>query len=79
MFGSQGLKVGGKVFAILVKGKLVLKLPQKRVKALVASGDGEYFDPGHGRLMKEWMTVPPRGKGEWVSLAEEARNFVASN
>lgn len=52
VFGSSGLKVGGKVFAMVVKGKLVVKLPKERVDGLVASGTGEYFDPGHGRLMK---------------------------
>lgn len=45
MFGSSGLKVGGKVFAMLVKGKFVVKLSKERVNALVTSGDGEYFDP----------------------------------
>lgn len=54
-FGSSGLKVGGKIFAMLSsKGKFVVKLPQQRVNALIALGDGERFDPGHGRLMKEW-------------------------
>jgi TfoX/Sxy family transcriptional regulator of competence genes len=31
MFGSIGLSIGGKVFALLVKGKLVVKLPRERV------------------------------------------------
>jgi hypothetical protein len=31
MFGSTGLKVKGKVFAMLVKGALVVKLPKARV------------------------------------------------
>ncbi len=52
-FGSSALQVGGKIFAMLVGGKFVVKLPRQRVDALVASGDGERFDPGHGRLMKE--------------------------
>ncbi len=37
MFGSTALKVGGKVFAMLVKGKLVVKVPAGRVAALVAA------------------------------------------
>ena len=78
MFGSEGLKVGGKVFAMLFKGKLVVKLPRERAEALIASGRGESFDPGHGRLMKEWVAVEPHTKGEWLKLIEEARNFVAS-
>lgn len=76
MFGSSGLKVGNKVFAMLVKGKLVVKLPKERVTALVASGQGEQFDPGHGRLMKEWVAVEPQSGSEWLDLAKEARAFV---
>lgn len=75
MFGSPGLKVGGKVFAMLVKEKLVVKLPKDRVESLVQSGKGEYFDPGHGRVMKEWVAVEPSA-GNWLELAKEAREFV---
>jgi TfoX/Sxy family transcriptional regulator of competence genes len=74
MFGSMGLSVGGKVFAMLVKGRLVVKLPAARVDDLLASGAGERFDPGHGRLMKEWASVGPQA--EWPKLVEEARAFV---
>jgi TfoX/Sxy family transcriptional regulator of competence genes len=78
MFGSSGLKVGTKVFAMLVKGELVVKLPKHRVAQLVASGDGAPFDPGHGRLMKEWVTSPLRNFGGWEQLADEALQFVGS-
>jgi TfoX/Sxy family transcriptional regulator of competence genes len=77
LFGSTGLKVNGKVFAMLVKGKLVVKLPNKRVEALMASGDGAPFDPGHGRLMKEWVAVGPQAEDTWLGLAKEAKDFVA--
>lgn len=75
MFGSVGLKVNGKVFAMLVKGKFVAKLPKERVAELVASGTGEYFDPGHGKLMKEWVALMG-AQGQWADLAKEARRFV---
>jgi hypothetical protein len=53
-FGSSALKVQGKIFAMLVRGRLVVKLPRQRVDALVASGGGERYDPRRdGRLMKE--------------------------
>lgn len=78
MFGSTGVKVGGKVFAILVKGKLVVKLPKERVDALVGSGAGEYFDPGHGRPSKEWVALKSSSEDDWRRLALEARGFVAS-
>ncbi len=41
MMGSVGLKVNGKIFAMLVKGKFVAKLPKEAVDELVQSGTGE--------------------------------------
>jgi hypothetical protein len=61
---------------MLVKGKLVVKLPKARVDALIAAGDGERFDPGHGRLMKEWVAVEPTSEEGWLDLAREAMEFV---
>ena len=56
-FGSTSLKTDGKIFAMLVKDRLVVKLPAARVQALVDDGAGERFDPGHGRIQKEWLSV----------------------
>lgn len=76
-FGSApGLRTGGKIFAMLVKGELVVKLPKDRVDELIAAGDGARFDPGHGRLMKEWASVPPTSSEDWERLAGEALRFV---
>jgi hypothetical protein len=77
-FGSSGLKVEGKIFAMLSKGELVVKLPSHRVDELIASGTGNRFDPGHGRLMKEWVTISPGDSRRWAELAEEARQFVGA-
>ena len=72
---TPGLRVGGKIFAMLVRGSLVVKLPKARVDALVAARKGDRFDPGHGRVMKEWVVIAP-GAGDWLALAKEARTFV---
>jgi hypothetical protein len=78
MFSSDNvLSVGGKIFAMLARGALVVKLPRARAEALVAGGKGKPFDPGHGRLMKEWVAVPP-GASPWLPLAREAHAFVSS-
>ena len=78
-FGSSELKIHNKIFAMLVKGKRVVKLPKSRVDALVASGDGERFDPRHdSRLMKEWVTIKPTSEEGWLELSREAMEFVAS-
>ena len=76
-FGSGALKVNGKIFAMLSsKGHFVAKLPAQRVASLVASGDGLQFDPGHGRLMKEWLEVRKAHLPTWRALALEALAFV---
>jgi len=75
-FGSSGLKVNGKLFAMISsKGKFVAKLPKARVTELVEQGKGEYFDPGHGRLMKEWISLDA-APSSWVTFAKEALRFV---
>jgi TfoX/Sxy family transcriptional regulator of competence genes len=76
-FGSTpGLRVGGKIFAMLARGQLVAKLPKDRVDELVESGVGSRFDAGKGRPMKEWVSVPIRHQRRWTQLAEEALAFV---
>jgi TfoX/Sxy family transcriptional regulator of competence genes len=77
-FGASGLKVEGKLFAMLSKGELVVKLPRQRAEQLVAEGTARPFDPGHGRLMKQWATISARESRSWDELAEEARRFVAA-
>lgn len=73
---SEGLRISGKIFAMLVKGELVVKLPKDRVEELSASRVGHRFDPGHGRLMKEWLAVSTEAGRRWPALVEEAREFV---
>jgi hypothetical protein len=76
MFSSNSvLNVNGKIFAMLTKGNLVVKLPKARVDEMVSRGHGVHFDPGHGRLMKEWVVVRP-GRLNWIELAKEAHRFV---
>jgi hypothetical protein len=75
-FGSNGLKTKrGKLFALFTQSTLVVKLPKERVAALVAAGVGKPFDPGHGRPMKEWLTVTSP-KASWFDLAKEAHAYV---
>ncbi len=78
-FGSSALQIDGKIFAMLAGGTLVVKLPRRRVDALIASGEGHRFDPRRdGRLMKEWLALEPTSEEEWLPLAREALEFVAS-
>ena len=75
LMSSYGLKVGGKIFAMFGKGRYVVKLPKARVDMMVEAGNGKRFDPGHGRLMKEWIVVEAE-KADWIGLAQEAYRYV---
>jgi TfoX/Sxy family transcriptional regulator of competence genes len=76
-FGSTSLKTDGKIFAMLVKDRLVVKLDRRRVDELVDAGKGRRFDPGHGRLQKGWLDVDSASAKVWLDLATEAEAFVA--
>ena len=76
-FGSTGqLKVNGRIFAMLVRGELVLKLPRSRVDELVKQEEGLRFDAGKGKPMREWFVLSPASKVPWLPMAREAFDFV---
>ena len=75
MFGMPCLKrENGKVVAGHWKdGGLTVKLTDEpaREQALALSGV-ELFDPGMGRVMREWVLVPKALSDEWLRLVEQA-------
>ncbi|HVH16604.1 MAG TPA: hypothetical protein VNA15_12935 [Candidatus Angelobacter sp.] len=80
-FGSNGLRINGKVFAMLsAEKRLIVKLPRERVDALVDAGDGERFDPRrNGRVMREWIVMKTSSITDWLKLAREALDFVGNS
>ncbi|HEY8743214.1 MAG TPA: hypothetical protein VIU62_08955 [Chloroflexota bacterium] len=82
VFHSQGLKVNGKIFALQVRGRLVVKLPATQAAALVAAGTAVAFEPSPGRRMKEWVAVErsdaPGHSDVWRQLMADAYAFVAA-
>jgi hypothetical protein len=76
-FGSGALRINGKIFAMFVRGRLVLKLPKLRVDELVEAGEGDRFDANKGTPMKEWLSLDPASRLAWRGLSEEAFAFVS--
>ena len=77
-FGSSsGLRTGGRIFAMLTGGELVVKLPAIRVAELLAEDGVRSFVVGR-RTMREWVCVRPGGAHDWEALAREARAYVRS-
>jgi hypothetical protein len=77
-FGSSALRVRGKIFAMVSsRGEFVVKLPAPRIDVLIGTGDGDRFDPGRGRIMREWLVVARTSKTPWLRLAKEAMAFVS--
>jgi hypothetical protein len=76
-FGDRrALKANGKIFAMMSsRGDFVVKLSKDRVSELIRSGRGTAFDPGHGRLMKQWLVITA-GHEFWAPLAREARALM---
>ena len=70
-FGRGALRYRRKIFAMFVRGQLVVKLPRRRVDELVAAGHGERFDANKGTPMKEWFSLAPDSALAWPALARE--------
>jgi len=75
-FGSHALRYRRKIFAMFVRGQLVVKLPGVRVDALVDAGEGVRFDANKGTPMKEWFALGTDSGLGWRPLAAEALEFA---
>lgn len=75
-FGGGALTFQQKIFAMLVRGQLVVKLPQERVAALIRDELGCAFDANQGKPMKEWIVVRSEQSTHWRALADEALTFA---
>jgi hypothetical protein len=83
-FGSNALRVKGRIFAMWVRGRLVLKLPRVRVAELTAAGRATHFDANKGIAMKEWAAIAGEAlrtraaRSAALELVREAYAFVGS-
>jgi hypothetical protein len=74
MFGMPCLKrENGKVVAGHWKdGGLTVKLTDTAQRETALAAGAQPFDPGMGRVMKEWALVPASHSGDWLRLVEQA-------
>ena len=74
MFGMPCLKrENGKVVAGSWKdGGITVKLTDVAAREAALAAGAQPFDPGMGRVMKEWVLVPATMSGEWLRLVDEA-------
>jgi hypothetical protein len=75
-FGRGALRCRGKIFAMLVRGRLVVKLPEARVADFISAGEGTAFDANKGTPMREWFSLDPESGLDWLALASEALDFA---
>jgi hypothetical protein len=75
-FGSDALRVGGSIFAMLSHDELVVKLPRERVACLIDESAGVPFTAGKSTPMREWLVVTGDDPATWLGLAREAHRFV---
>jgi hypothetical protein len=76
MMGFPCLRLNGRFFASCDhrSGDLIVKLPEERVRRLIAAGDGKPFAPA-GRVFRQWVLIADRDAPRWRGLIAEARLF----
>ncbi|QEE16992.1 hypothetical protein DSAG12_02824 [Promethearchaeum syntrophicum] len=76
---GESLKIKKKMFAMLNKeGNFVIKLPKDRVNELLRIKEGKPYDPGNGKIMKEWVIIPVEFSDKWINYTKEAKKFAES-
>lgn len=76
MFGSEGIRIRGKVFAFLgFDGTLMAKLPESRIDDLVETGVAERMVM-KGRPLREWVEVGRDRTDAWPGVLRDAYSFV---
>jgi uncharacterized protein (TIGR03086 family) len=75
-YGADGMRVANQVFACTHRHRLMIKLPEQEVAALIGSGLGLPLAKPGQRPMREWVLVPFDGAAG--ARAERAYAFVSA-
>ncbi len=73
---GESLKIRKKMFAMFNKGNYIVKLPKERVEEIINSKEGLPYDPGNGRIMKEWVIIQQKFTDKWIDYTSEAKEFA---
>ncbi|NHJ47816.1 MAG: hypothetical protein FK733_08515 [Asgard group archaeon] len=73
---GKALKIKKKMFAFPGESIIIVKLPKDRVTELLNSGVGLPYDPGNGKIMKEWVIIPIDHSDKWLDFTKEAMKFA---
>ena len=73
---GESLKIKRKMFAFPNEENIVVKLPKERVTELLNSGEGLPYDPGNGKIMKEWVIIPLKSSDKWTDYVKEGMKFA---
>jgi hypothetical protein len=73
---NEGLKVDGRIFAMVVRDGLVVKVPADQAADLVEAGQGAAFEPRPGRKMREWVVIDRLDPTSWRRLIADAHHYV---
>lgn len=74
---GEALKIKRKMFVFFNKiDAIVVKLPKNRVSELLESKEGLPYDPGNGKIMKEWIIIPKQFSEKWFDFSKEGMEFA---
>jgi hypothetical protein len=73
---GESLKIRKKMFVMFNKERFIVKLPKDRVEELLTSEEVMPYDPGNGKIMREWVIIPEELSEKWISFASEAKQFA---
>jgi hypothetical protein len=68
--GAQGIKYKGKMFAMFLKGDLLLKSSEEHIQSLISEDSAEEYSIG-GKAMRNMGLVRADKVDSWIQLSED--------